>query len=102
MIRRPPRSTLLPFTTLFRSAFRSAGPFRGAVSVSGSPPAYAGRRGPVPRAVSWPWSSLLLTALIARHSHRVDVVVCFVHRARADAVRLLALATQLDLADLGR
>src|SRR5258708_9489659 len=29
MIRRPPRSTLFPYTTLFRSAFNSSNPFAG-------------------------------------------------------------------------
>src|SRR2546426_6783591 len=29
MIRRPPRSTLFPYTTLFRSAFVAAGDFNG-------------------------------------------------------------------------
>src|SRR3712207_7400087 len=33
MIRRPPRSTLFPYTTLFRSARWLAGPGRGAVDV---------------------------------------------------------------------
>src|SRR2546427_6678297 len=32
MIRRPPRSTLFPYTTLFRSADRRACRFRGAMS----------------------------------------------------------------------
>src|SRR2546429_6911168 len=31
MIRRPPRSTLFPYTTLFRSRLLCAGPFRGGV-----------------------------------------------------------------------
>src|SRR5256884_7451476 len=30
MIRRPPRSTLFPYTTLFRSQSQTAGPFLGA------------------------------------------------------------------------
>src|SRR6266516_7893416 len=33
MIRRPPRSTLFPYTTLFRSPFRRQGPATGCVGV---------------------------------------------------------------------
>src|SRR5580698_11485787 len=36
MIRRPPRSTLFPYTTLFRSFCRGSGPFRF-VALSGDP-----------------------------------------------------------------
>src|SRR3712207_9568517 len=35
MIRRPPRSTLFPYTTLFRSEFLGLSPTRDEVSVSG-------------------------------------------------------------------
>src|SRR3712207_7878229 len=41
MIRRPPRSTLFPYTTLFRSVRRGAGGGREARSPGGRPP---GRR----------------------------------------------------------
>src|SRR6266480_5493595 len=48
MIRRPPRSTLFPYTTLFRSIARARGSLPGAVPPSAIPP----RRGPHhPRAV---------------------------------------------------
>src|SRR5947207_8760657 len=50
MIRRPPRSTLFPYTTLFRS--RPAGPGRGrgrsAGAGAGSPAAGAGLPAPAP------------------------------------------------------
>src|SRR5258705_1461267 len=52
MIRRPPRSTLFPYTTLFRSGFLSGlGAAAGAVAVGA--PVFAGRqesRGPGPGA----------------------------------------------------
>src|SRR5258706_7893992 len=38
MIRRPPRSTLFPYTTLFRSATRTARPTRSKISRSPAPP----------------------------------------------------------------
>src|SRR3712207_6862282 len=38
MIRRPPRSTLFPYTTLFRSAACDGGPARRAVGRSGAVP----------------------------------------------------------------
>src|SRR2546430_3262342 len=38
MIRRPPRSTLFPYTTLFRSATRTRHPARPATSEQGSGP----------------------------------------------------------------
>src|SRR5256885_9357254 len=37
MIRRPPRSTLFPYTTLFRSSSRSRSPYRNAVVSLGCP-----------------------------------------------------------------
>src|SRR5258708_18795524 len=48
MIRRPPRSTLFPYTTLFRSATTAArrGPRRCASSAAGRPAPRAGRRSP--------------------------------------------------------
>src|SRR5688572_32591585 len=45
MIRRPPRSTLFPYTTLFRSCDRSATSTRMASSTSCSVPTAAARRG---------------------------------------------------------
>src|SRR3989454_9679469 len=45
MIRRPPRSTLFPYTTLFRSHHRGA-----VAEASGSPAGRAARRGGVARA----------------------------------------------------
>src|SRR5258708_19376109 len=36
MIRRPPRSTLFPYTTLFRSSFFRLSPFLGRISSSSS------------------------------------------------------------------
>src|SRR3712207_8151896 len=44
MIRRPPRSTLLPYTTLFRSSWRTGGRWSGARP----PPAPAPPRRPPP------------------------------------------------------
>src|SRR3712207_6913431 len=53
MIRRPPRSTLFPYTTLFRSRDRAArgrlAPAAGADERGGGPDGNAGRR-PLPRA----------------------------------------------------
>src|SRR3712207_8320955 len=44
MIRRPPRSTLFPYTTLFRSYLRGSGPAsRGAARLSGHGPPVDGR-----------------------------------------------------------
>src|SRR2546422_3890363 len=40
MIRRPPRSTLFPYTTLFRSGFRDRGP-----ASNRRDPSFGGRRG---------------------------------------------------------
>src|SRR5687768_18118839 len=37
MIRRPPRSTLFPYTTLFRSGVQGVGPVRPVHRVSGGP-----------------------------------------------------------------
>src|SRR5262245_63925705 len=48
MIRRPPRSTLFPYTTLFRSGGELRGPVRGparAAQAHPSPPAGGGHRG---------------------------------------------------------
>src|SRR5256885_11039325 len=42
MIRRPPRSTLFPYTTLFRSALDQGQPARLAVLVQGQQPLRAG------------------------------------------------------------
>src|SRR5262245_64070093 len=36
MIRRPPRSTLFPYTTLFRSGVRTEGPARALVDLEGA------------------------------------------------------------------
>src|SRR5258708_13023699 len=48
MIRRPPRSTLFPYTTLFRSPFRSrrtgSPDTAGAARLIGAPPGYVGYR----------------------------------------------------------
>src|SRR2546427_8099640 len=44
MIRRPPRSTLFPYTTLFRSRVASAGPPGVRLRVSPPPDALSGRR----------------------------------------------------------
>src|SRR3712207_8552242 len=41
MIRRPPRSTLFPYTTLFRSLIAPAGPVYQAGTLSGNPLAMA-------------------------------------------------------------
>src|SRR2546430_7768919 len=47
MIRRPPRSTLFPYTTLFRSAFTSSQPSEGAPANRSSPkPAVMAERAP--------------------------------------------------------
>src|SRR2546429_4696913 len=40
MIRRPPRSTLFPYTTLFRSALVAGQPLPSAVEIGVDPPAY--------------------------------------------------------------
>src|SRR5712664_4367836 len=48
MIRRPPRSTLFPYTTLFRSAVAALGNRRGAI-VAIDP-----RNGAILASVSWP------------------------------------------------
>src|SRR2546422_4083053 len=37
MIRRPPRSTLFPYTTLFRSAYRRPDLVKGLLSIEGGP-----------------------------------------------------------------
>src|SRR5258708_30573025 len=53
MIRRPPRSTLFPYTTLFRSK-RSAGGGLSGISFCVVPAAAGGRaRGPSVRGVPW-------------------------------------------------
>src|SRR5437899_8930906 len=44
MIRRPPRSTLFPYTTLFRSRSSAPRRCRGAIRRRPRPPAAAGRR----------------------------------------------------------
>src|SRR5260370_26470795 len=52
MIRRPPRSTLFPYTTLFRSPLSSQALLRPALSVVGwsrRPPLVGLARGPYPR-----------------------------------------------------
>src|SRR2546430_11002276 len=49
MIRRPPRSTLFPYTTLFRSDVKDSAAPSGNVTGTG-----AGRRGPVGRTPSSP------------------------------------------------
>src|SRR3712207_8992338 len=60
MIRRPPRSTLFPYTTLFRSGVRRGGPPGGRRS-SRPPgswcPAGAARPRGAPRAARAPWRS---------------------------------------------
>src|SRR3712207_8845683 len=38
MIRRPPRSTLFPYTTLFRSSSRYVNPFSGHLNLESLPP----------------------------------------------------------------
>src|SRR5256885_12876909 len=57
MIRRPPRSTLFPYTTLFRSSARRSGPSRGRIRASAGRPirtensrsrSRRGRRRPTP------------------------------------------------------
>src|SRR3712207_6900900 len=44
MIRRPPRSTLFPYTTLFRSEQPGVGELRGEVAAADHPHVVAGRR----------------------------------------------------------
>src|SRR2546430_3298500 len=51
MIRRPPRSTLFPYTTLFRSAGELAVPLVAAHHQRGDHTGLAHRRVPVPRAL---------------------------------------------------
>src|SRR3712207_8875771 len=46
MIRRPPRSTLFPYTTLFRSTHRAAAAVGGPAARGGGGGALARRRGP--------------------------------------------------------
>src|SRR3712207_7763424 len=51
MIRRPPKSTLFPYTTLFRSSRRRRSPAaRGAARASAPCRRGGGRRGPCPQA----------------------------------------------------
>src|SRR3712207_9510401 len=52
MIRRPPRSTLFPYTTLFRSLARAAHPGRGRDLGAADPP--PGRTGSDPRRLPRP------------------------------------------------
>src|SRR2546430_7012193 len=44
MIRRPPRSTLFPYTTLFRSGLRGRALFEKAAEITGVPPARQKRK----------------------------------------------------------
>src|SRR2546422_6179445 len=52
MIRRPPRSTLFPYTTLFRSAIRPSGPW-GARSNAMSKSEHVSRRSTASECASW-------------------------------------------------
>src|SRR3989442_14161547 len=51
MIRRPPRSTLFPYTTLFRSAFAAAHPRAWPAGVAAGPGAVPGRSLQAPHGV---------------------------------------------------
>src|SRR5256886_16558457 len=92
MIRRPPRSTLFPYTTLFRSTRAHAPDLRTALREQGYVFKPAGARQPARRGVRRPVQAL------QRHArHRAQLqAVQFQRRAavgvsaRLDAVRLLA------------
>src|SRR2546430_4194883 len=60
MIRRPPRSTLFPYTTLFRSALET-----GRLFAAGRRPAALGRQ-----SVGWPNDSAARRTGIGRHADR--------------------------------
>src|SRR2546430_17625875 len=55
MIRRPPRSTLFPYTTLFRSVRTDRHPPVDGWAAVGSDRARRGRREPLPRPCDHPW-----------------------------------------------
>src|SRR3712207_9519737 len=62
MIRRPPRSTLFPYTTLFRS------------NVSGYPPIYS-TVAIVPMSVAWVLTSFLLSKVIHKYTTKIIMLV---------------------------
>src|SRR3712207_7022585 len=74
MIRRPPRSTLLPYTTLFRSHVRQCPPRRGGAPVQPRPrkitPGYCIREGGL--AHSWGTSTGITLARSEEHTSELQ------------------------------
>src|SRR2546426_3380265 len=86
MIRRPPRSTLFPYTTLFRSASRRGWPRRLPASpATRAPPCAPSRSTPsvAPRMLARSWSTHRASA----SRRRLDVTAELVTHRRQDPLR---------------
>src|SRR2546428_8970185 len=91
MIRRPPRSTLFPYTTLFRSQGSGRGPGGAARPGLGRPVRYPGRRGERDRKS---------TRLNSSHDQISYAVFCLKKKKRAHHVlQLLFLTSHSSLTE---
>src|SRR3712207_7535658 len=72
MIRRPPRSTLFPYTTLFRSSFTDHSPSAGRQRQSSSPSAWTSAR----IAAAWARRDRKSTRLNSSHANISYAVFC--------------------------
>src|SRR5258708_30458254 len=92
MIRRPPRSTLFPYTTLFRSMFYGIGSYSIAIALYSMGPSWAAVASGV--AIGLPLAMLLALA-IGLFSLRVEAIF-FAMITLAVASAFLVLASQLS------
>src|SRR2546422_8413185 len=72
MIRRPPRSTLFPYTTLFRSHIPDAGGGRAATRRRDRGGGACPRRRALRRPSGWAWDRRVRGAGAAAHGHPAD------------------------------
>src|ERR1035438_10887452 len=100
MIRRPPRSTLFPYTTLFRSAGFLAGPGRTYLPAVPAIPSFWRCAGATASAIVLvAWLPLLLLSISGGHLLAGTVRLPFLHDIEAD-VRLLVALPVLIAAEL--
>src|SRR2546425_6348739 len=82
MIRRPPRSTLFPYTTLFRSLLLCLAAAPRAVAAQGLPPDPAAERAEALRLAGRPWhaAETLLAARSEEHTSELQSLAYLVCR----------------------
>src|SRR4051812_49818216 len=87
MIRRPPRSTLFPYTTLFRSQSRHAAAGRNRPHARRSPAAHATRtRGGRLGVAAWPSLDRKSTRLNSSHMSISYAVFCLKKKKHAEKI----------------